>query len=241
MDLKSNSPLMKWRMRIADLRGRGVYEGHPNRHRCIFVHIPKTAGSSVMLSLFGEDSRHVPYFEYEDANPFKFRSYFKFAFVRNPWDRLVSSYFYLRSGGGGGQDSDFAQRHLSAFGDFESFVRGWMTEENVWSWVHFVPQHYFICDNEMRSKMDFVGRMESIESDFRRVCERLQIPATLRRTNRSDHRHYSEYYTDELRERVAAVYAADIATFGYRFEAVPAAAEPVDAARAAFPAEGRRQ
>src|ERR1700746_1966012 len=89
---------MRWRQRLADLRGRGVYAGYPNRFRCIFIHIPKTAGSSVVEVLFGERSRHIPYFEYEQANPGKFRRYFKFSFVRNPWDRLVFSYFFLRAG-----------------------------------------------------------------------------------------------------------------------------------------------
>jgi hypothetical protein len=89
------SKLLKWRMRLADLRGRGAYAGYPNRHRCIFIHIPKTAGASIALSLFNEPPRHVHYRDFEIANPDKFRRYFKFAFVRNPWDRLVSSYFYF--------------------------------------------------------------------------------------------------------------------------------------------------
>ena len=44
---------MLWRMRLADLRGRGVYAGYPNRHRCIFIHIPKNGGTSIAHSLFG--------------------------------------------------------------------------------------------------------------------------------------------------------------------------------------------
>lgn len=215
--MDDSSRLMQWRMRLADLRGRGVYAGYPNRHRCIFVHIPKTAGSSVVLSLFGEGSRHVPYHEYERANPRKFRRYFKFAFVRNPWDRLVSSYFYLRNGGSGGHDQVWSGRCLAGYTDFGSFVRGWLTKESIWSWVHFKPQHYFICDANLRVRMDFVARLETIDTDFRYICERLNIAAELKQTNPSNHRHYSEYYTDELRERVAAVYADDIAIFGYEF------------------------
>jgi hypothetical protein len=64
--------------------------------------------------------------------------------------------------------------------------------------------------------MDFVGRFETIDADFRHICERLNITAELKRTNTSDHLHYTEYYNDELRERVAAVYADDIATFDYQ-------------------------
>lgn len=216
-----NSQNLQLRARIADLRGRGPYSGYPNRHRCVFIHVPKTAGSSLVLSLFGEGSRHVPYREYEIANPDKFRRYFKFAFVRNPWDRLVSSYFYLRDGGSGGQDQVWSTQNLANYPDFDSFVRGWLTKENIWSWVHFKPQHYFICDANLKLRMDFVGRMERINTDFRYVCERLNIATGLQRIKSSDHHHYSEYYTDDLRERVASVYAEDIAIFGYRFEQSP--------------------
>ena len=227
--MSDNSTLMQWRMRLADLRGRGVYAGYPNRHRCIFIHIPKTAGSSIALSLFGEGSRHVPYREYEKANRGKFHRYFKFAFVRNPWDRLVSSYFYLRQGGSGGRDQEWSERYLADYGDFDSFVGGWLNKENIWSWVHFKPQHYFVCDAGFRMRMDFVGRLETISADFRYICDRLCIAAELKRANPSAHRHYSEYYTDELRERVAAVYAEDIAIFGYQFDAPQAhSADPFD-------------
>ena len=53
------------RMRIADLRGRGVYSGYPNAHCCVFIHIPKAAGTSLTRTLFDSPSRHLHYTEYE--------------------------------------------------------------------------------------------------------------------------------------------------------------------------------
>src|SRR5258708_2253062 len=111
MGLRTAIPL-RLRQRVADLRGRGIYAGYPNRCRCIFIHIPKPGGSSMAAALFGEASRHVPYFEYEQANPRKFRQFFKFAFVRNPWDRLVSTYWFLRKGGVNEQDRRWAEQNL---------------------------------------------------------------------------------------------------------------------------------
>src|SRR5947208_3465937 len=124
MDVRSK--LIHLRMRIADLRGRGVYAGYPNRHRCIFIHIPKTAGSSIALSLFGEQLEHITYRDYQIANPRKFDRYFKFAFVRNPWDRVVSSYFFLRNGTMDEGNRAEAERLLAGYSDFGSFVRGWL-------------------------------------------------------------------------------------------------------------------
>jgi hypothetical protein len=209
--------IMRLRERIADMRGRGAYEGWPNAHRAIFIHIPKTGGTSVALALFGV-SRHVPYFEYERINPRKFRRFFKFAFVRNPWDRLVSTYFFLKNGGVNELDRRFAAENLAGYDAFAEFVEGWLKEKNIWSSVHFRPQHYFICDANFCPRVDFIGRTETIDADFRFICQRLGVTAELKWNNRSNHLPYNEYYTDDLRERVAAVYADDIAVFDYKFE-----------------------
>jgi hypothetical protein len=220
-NLKSRFRNLRWR--TADRLGLGVYGGFPDRHRCVFIHIPKTAGSSVVYSLFRSRSAHIPYRDFEAANPEKFRDYFKFAFVRNPWDRLVSGYFYLRNGGAPVHQK-WVEQNIAPYADFADFVRSWLTRENVRSEQRFRPQlfrpqHYFICDENLRRRVDFIGRFETIDADFCTICARLNITAKLEHLNASDHGHYSEYYTDELRERVIAAYAEDIAIFGYRFDA----------------------
>lgn len=210
-----SGPLLRLRMRIADLRGRGIYEGYPNRYHCIFIHIPKTAGSSVLYSLFGEPSRHVPYFVYQRTNPGKFGRYFKFAFVRNPWDRLVSSYFYLRNGGSGGEDKDWSDRNLVRYPDFRSFVHGWVNEQNVMTWRHFVPQSYYVLDRNGAMMLDFLGRYERLAEDFRHIADRLGRNVAIKAMNASEHAPYSSYYDEETSAIVRRVYARDIEAFGY--------------------------
>lgn len=208
------------RWRIADMRGRGVYSGYPNRYRCVFIHIPKAAGTSVAQTLFGEGSRHLRYTEYEKANPRKFREYFKFSFVRNPWERLYSAYSFLKKGGMNEMDKVWASEYLAGFNDFDSFVKGWVTPANIRSWVHFYPQHYFICDDALNLKMDFVGRFETLQNDFAYVQQRLNMPATpLPHINPSaGQESYVDFYSDESREIVASVYNDDIRLFSYDFK-----------------------
>lgn len=67
-------------------------------------------------------TRHVPYLDYECANPRKFERFFKFAFVRNPWDRLVFTYFFLKNGGVNEMDRRFAAEHLARYDGFAAFV-----------------------------------------------------------------------------------------------------------------------
>src|SRR5579863_90564 len=142
----ANSKLMTWRMRLADLRGRGAYAGAFDYHQCIFIHVPKTAGTSIARALFDAPVSAVPYLEYERANPSKFRRYFKFCFVRNPWDRLLSAYFHVREHGGWGCEKE----EVTRYEDFASFIRYGLTPKNVRAWHHFKPQHYFICDADLK-------------------------------------------------------------------------------------------
>lgn len=208
------------RYRLMDLRGRGVYADYANEHKCIFIHIPKAAGTSVALSLFGRPSRHIRYLEYEKANAWKFHRYFKFSFVRNPWDRLYSAYRFLKKGGMNEIDKRWAEEHLAAFSDFDAFVKGWVNSENIRRWIHFMPQHYFICDDEMKVKMDFVGRLENLDHDFSCVLQRLSRPnVSLSKVNvAADHKRYQEYYSDEAKDIVSRVYGEDIRVFGYSFD-----------------------
>jgi hypothetical protein len=159
----------------------------------------------------------VPYFEYERANPRKFSEYFKFTFVRNPWDRLLSAYMFLKKGGLNEMDRAWAETHLAPFETFDQFVLEWVNEENVWSWVHFIPQHHFICDTQGVVKMDFVGRQESIREDFDVVKQRLSIDIELPVLNKTRARSHHGYYTEETREIVSRVYARDIELFDYYF------------------------
>jgi chondroitin 4-sulfotransferase 11 len=130
----------------------------------------------------------------------------------------------FRGGGADDDDKEWFERHLARYGDFGGFVRGWLINDSIWSSPYtFQPQCHYICDAESRVRVDFVGRMETLKADFHYVCERLGIAVELQRVNTSNHRHYSEYYSKELREYVATIYAKDIAIFGYQFEAPSAA------------------
>lgn len=208
------SPLW-FRYRLMDIRGRGVYAHHANRCNCIFIHIPKSAGTSVARALFDAQSRHVRYLEYEKANPWKFRRYFKFTFVRNPWDRLVSTFFFLKSGGLNPLDAAFAEQYLSHYCDFSDFVMQGLNSDEVQHWVHFRPQSWFVCDPGGNLKVDFVGHFETLSEDFGYVARRLGLDRALPRSNASNHQHYRTYYDEKTWSVVAKTYQSDIELFGY--------------------------
>jgi hypothetical protein len=203
---------------------------HPFRYRAlrdqcrksgsIFVHIPKCAGTSLRESLGIPLGGHATLIDYQKRLPPEdFERAFKFTFVRNPWDRLVSGFFFLKNRDLKGNHT-WAKKNLATTDDFDTFVRRWVTPENVWSFSHFRPQYYYVSLEHKMPAVDFVGYYENITADFPLLCEKLKIQGALQEENRNPirKRDYVDYYTDETRRIVAEVYAKDIELFGYAFD-----------------------
>lgn len=191
-----------------------------DERRCIFVHIPKAAGISVAMALFGNlAGGHHTARHYRVVFGRDFWSYFKFTFVRNPYTRLVSAYEFLRSGGHPAwrNNQRFRDEVLSEYANFEDFVLRWLKPRKQWREPHFRPQHEFV-ELGGRLVMDFVGRVERIDDDFATVRDRLGIQAQLERLNPTKEKHGTlgdHYANDAVVRRVQDVYAKDFELFGY--------------------------
>jgi len=193
-------------------------------YKCIFIHIPKTAGLSVAKTLFGNyASCHLDYDWF--VKRFTQRtvdSYYKFTFVRNPWDRLASAYFFLKKGGINENDAAFSKKYLSDINSFEMFVMDWLTEEKTELYFHLKPQYAFItsCKNRNDIKVDFVGRYETLEAGFKTIAGKIGLAdAKLLKVNAANKNEITcrDLYTTEMREKVAKIYAHDIRLFDYSF------------------------
>jgi hypothetical protein len=136
----------------------------------------------------------------------RLRQYFSFAFVRNPWDWQVSLYLFVRRRAPHRQHSE-----LSKLDTFDEYIR-WRCSEDV----HF--QRDFIFASDGTQLVNFIGRYESLDKDFKSVCDRIGIQSSLPRLNVSKERPYQDYYTPETVELVRRTFSADIDLFGYDFE-----------------------
>ena len=190
------------------------------QHECVFVHVTKAAGTSLALSLFGELPYHYTAQEYRVIyGRSDFNRFFKFTFVRNPWDRLYSAYSYLQGGGWNPQDAEWAKKHLSSIHSFDDFVMNWLTPERLQAHIHLWPQSDFICDRHGKPIIDHLGYFETIQQDFDTICMRLNIPrSNLKHTNASKRSDYKEVYSATAIQKVAVLYQQDIANFGYSFD-----------------------
>src|SRR5690554_1833650 len=196
------------------------YSKYNRKNNCIFIHIPKVAGTSVLASVAGEKAtrNHLPWYVYYTANPYFYNNSFKFSFVRNPWDRAVSAYRYLESGGNKTSDLD-ASKMLSKYNDFDDFVINGLGEGLFRNHLLFLPQSEFVVNGEQELAVDFVGRFENIDQDFTIVLERLGIGSSLAKTNVSDRsRDYRSYYKKEKTvDIILNIYKQDVSFFSYEF------------------------
>ncbi|WP_448210854.1 sulfotransferase family 2 domain-containing protein [Colwellia sp. MEBiC06753] len=188
--------------------------------KAIFIHLPKCAGVSVNKALFGNlAGGHLTYREYQAILGTKtLDKYFTFTFVRNPWDRVVSAYHFLKNGGFGAQDKHWFDHNLGHNHDFNEFVLDWLTPNNIWKKHHFRPQTHYLKNRQAQVALDFIGRVENMALDFDYVAKRLNCDVNLlEKSNISQHLGYHNYFSQEAKERVAKIYKQDIEMFGYNF------------------------
>lgn len=192
-----------------------------DEYQCIFMHITKTAGTSVAKGLFNYLPYHYTAIDYRVIYGRKiFNQYFKFAFVRNPWDRLYSAYRYLMSGGWNKDDENWRNNNILKYNDFNHFIENWLNEENIMKHIHFMPQYYFVCDRKDHLLLNYLAYFETINEDFDHIASQLNIKSNLSHHNASPVGSYHDVYTQKTREIVAQVYAKDITMFGYDFNGI---------------------
>jgi hypothetical protein len=200
--------------------------------RFLFIHVPKTGGNSIFQALrqyaderiitpgphqegierFGTVNdtyptilKHSSLSEHQGALPPEvFHSLYKFAVLRNPWERMISWFF---------SPHHLRQREW----DRAKFLAFLSTRK--------ATRHYTCLSRSLAeaptlsNDLDFLMRFEQLDEHFAEVCRRLDIPGRpLPKYNRSTRAHYSHYYDDELEALVGALFHEEIAFGGYRVE-----------------------
>jgi len=201
----------------------------------IFVHIPKCAGTSIETALMPFATPHDDWKQLSDAERLRFwlpgkhglqhsklrhfekdfdlKEYFKFAFVRNPWDRAISQLEYLRNTA---KAAMFANKTIK-----EQLRILCTTKATIWAQDLSACQADYLVDKAEKSCMDFVGRFENLKGDFAEICRklgfecRIELPHVFR-SRRSD--HYSKFYDRESIQWVRERFSRDIEMFKYEFE-----------------------
>jgi len=194
----------------------------------IFIHIPKTAGQSIVHN-YCDRYEIIPHRKHvinksihhkEKNNPHISASMvrdivgdeiydnaFKFTIVRNPFDRLVSFYYF--------GIKNMLRNKFKKFGGFVAYACNKQDRKNIgtgWSYARYSQSHF--VDDEV----DMIIKFEELEDSWDELSTLLGINKHLAKKNKTKHRHYSTYYTPEMVEMVIEAFAEDFERFGYKKE-----------------------
>jgi hypothetical protein len=156
--------------------------------------------------------RHIPAAMVREVVPREvWDGYFKFAFVRNPWDWFVSLHNYSRQKRG----LEVTARPLEASEVMETYQHTKQFRGMPWS--DSACQHAQVCDETGCPLVDFVGRFENLREDFDLIQSHAGISVGLPHLNSGLSVGYRSYYTKETKELIGRLYFRDIEIFGYEF------------------------
>ena len=167
-----------------------------HKDKVVFIHINRTGGVSVETAFNKPLMDHKrPVDIIKIIGKEKWDDYFKFSFVRNPWDRLVSVYFNRKKWG------------------VTANFNNWLKSVSKSDWL--VQLDWISDDNQII--VDYVGRFETLSNSFIEVCNKIGTRISLPHLNRTHHLHYSHYYNSDSVNMVEHLCKKDIDAFGYKF------------------------
>lgn len=182
----------------------------------LFVHVPKAAGTSVVSSLYNKsDWTHLTYQDYIDEYGSEVVDKLKtFALVRDPYDRLLSAFNYLKRSDLY-FDKEWVSQHLT-MKSFEDFVLSWLTSENVENCLidHFKLQSYFVREHKGLPSFR-IWKIEELPAKQCEIEAYLGRKMDLPKKNKGVDFHDMPVWTKAMVERVSQVYAQDLSQFNY--------------------------
>ncbi|MGI9518772.1 MAG: sulfotransferase family 2 domain-containing protein [Pirellulaceae bacterium] len=196
-----------------------------NQPRCLFAHIPKTAGNSIRNVVF-EGDYAGPWFG--DELPADWMSLFKFAFVRNPFDRVVSAWKMFSEGTvddawelpeGGALEMSLEEVLMLGLDDNARFGHPRYNQIKPDPLIrlknHILPQTHSYHGLQ---HIEFIGRFERLPADFALVARTLALSIReLPHSNWTERTHYRDYFDDRTRRLAEELYADDLEQLKYEF------------------------
>ena len=190
-----------------------------HKHKIIFIHVPKNAGTSVTNALSMVDIGHHKWDYYVKKYPNEWSMYKKIAIIRNPWDRLVSCYEYGRmeesywhSASGKSKRAKHPDLDLLKNISFKQCVKLLDTNSSFFKHHGWASQSIYIFDNDTL-KIDYLIDYSQVEKSIQDLTG-----VQIQKQNSSGHKNYDLYYDDETVELVSKIYKRDIKLLNFKYE-----------------------
>jgi len=195
-----------------------------HEYKCIFIHIQRTGGTSIERAISGQDqakkflqTKHILAKTAKEIYKDYWNDYFKFSFVRNPWDRMLSiaSMNWVNTGivkgkvNLGGYQNYIKEAKYEVPGFSESISR-------LHTYGDFVENSIY-C-NILNEELDFIGRFENLHEDFEKVCKEIGYKEKLPEDHKNVKGCYKRYYDENSKQLVSDIYKEDLKRFNYSFD-----------------------
>jgi hypothetical protein len=193
--------------------------------RCIFIHIPKTAGTSIEqfikengkneIDLLGAQNgrslHHLTGIELKKILPSYFDNYYKFSFVRNPYDRLLSEYYWTSV-----PNLGYKSGKTKAYFLYKviEIVKNRKYFENIY-FDHFIPQYLFVYNKNLKLLVNDIFKYEDLENNVKIIREKLQLNNNFPYLNKSKLNVEKVDWTPKQKEKIYKLYMNDFLLFGY--------------------------
>lgn len=196
----------------------------------LFTHISRTGGTTIdnCMRRLLPDSRtivgqHAPLFSARALLGERFEQVYKFAFVRNPWDRFVSWYALIARAKYGDDSTHAAliDPHAAHWQGFDAFLETWCAQQTSIAGVRHrsLSQWAQLVDADGVLLTDDLGRFETYAEDATRLLAKANLyTGEIQKINTSQHLHYSVYYSAFGRELIADAFPEDVGNLGYQFK-----------------------
>jgi hypothetical protein len=194
-----------------------------HKYKCIFLHIPRTGGTSIEALIAPEEIKHSIVVDVNEKHYHcrqakeKYAEwwdyYFKFSFVRNPFDRVVSGLIYSDYFGIRFDGQLHFEEYKEKFGYPFVLEHDYRTGENIYrnNLEEGSVYHNFIGD-----EMNFIGRYENLEQDVNKIKEILGISGGLGHYVPSQRSKYQDYFDETSKKEVINLYYHDFLRYGYK-------------------------
>lgn len=203
-----------------------------HKYKCIFIHIPRTAGTSIEKWICGKswwviepETKHLTASQAKEIYKDYWDDYFKFSFVRNPWDRMVSclkfkNYFKLNCSFRGVLK---LRGYKKQFG-YPLTIENDYRFSNKKDLLNKSPKKYrenSVYLNILNEEIDFVGKFENLKEDVEYIKKKLKIKEDFNIDAKldasSERGDYRNYYNERTKKEIEELFQEDIDFFNYKF------------------------
>lgn len=178
--------------------------------KILLIHIPKTAGISIMKN----NKIPIKSYGHEFAkNISNIDDFTSVAFIRNPYDRFVSSYYFYKTLYKGVRG---IKREISQYNNFRKFCL-FFNDFKYKDDLQFINQKEFIINADGDIIVDYVGEYENLVSDWKEICKLTNNQySELPKLNKSNHPNYTELYDEETYNIVYDLFKEDFNFFNFK-------------------------